>query len=69
MTLEDYFRHCYNGGDWQEGNAIDHALRHEINAQGEVQFVIHPQDVNGETMDYVVRGDELVPVVGGPIDG
>lgn len=59
MTLEDYFRYCYSGGDWREGNAIDHCIRHEIR-RGEVQICIHPQGVNGETVDFVVRGNQLI---------
>lgn len=59
MTLEDYLRKCWEGGEWKPGNAIDHALRHEV-VDGEVRFYIHPSSVSGPTVNFTVKGNQLV---------
>lgn len=43
-----------------ERGQIDHALRASRDASGKVTFYIHPALGDGETLDLVVRGNELV---------
>jgi hypothetical protein len=50
-TFEEYLRSQYS-------KAIDFHIRAEVNEQG-VEFYIHPQDVNGDTLDYRVNGNTL----------
>lgn len=53
MTLEQYLRlHV-------EQQAIDFALRASIAPDGRVAFYLHPQDVDGETIDLEVAGNVL----------
>ena len=44
-TLEEYLRQNIERG------VIDHSLRAEIDADGHVNFYIHPESVDGETVD------------------
>jgi hypothetical protein len=53
--LEQYFRESDNNG------AIDHALRANGYPDDGVKFYIHPLDINGDTLDYLVVGDTLIP--------
>lgn len=55
-TLEQYFR------DDIERQAIDHALRARINEKDEVVFYVHPHGVNGDTLDFKVQGNTLIPL-------
>lgn len=54
-TLEQYLADDISRG------VIDHHLRASRDANGKVTFYIHPAGVDGDTMDYVVRGNVLVP--------
>ena len=38
---------------------IDHVIRININAEGEVTFYIHPDGVGGDTLDFKVKGNTL----------
>lgn len=42
-----------------ERGQIDHALRASLDASGKVTFYIHPSLSDGETLDFVVRGNAL----------
>lgn len=53
MTLEEYLK-----AEYQKG-AIDHALRAHVDESGSVSFYIHPLNVSGNTVDYVVAGNSL----------
>lgn len=41
--------------------AIDHAIRCDRDAVGRVSFYIHPLNEHGETVDFFVIGNQLVP--------
>src|SRR5579883_483558 len=43
-------------------NIIDHSLRAEKNAAGEVSFYIHPSGKDGETLSFFAKGNCLVPL-------
>lgn len=53
ITLETYFAECLQRG------VIDHALRASLNANGHVEFYIHPANTDGRTLDFVVSGNSL----------
>lgn len=57
QTFEDYLKLHF-------GKAIDFELRVEFpNGEfGKPKFYIHPQNVNGETWDFEVHGNQLVRV-------
>lgn len=57
ITLEQYLELSAQRG------VIDHNLRANVGQDGKVTFYIHPRDVDGNTLDYVVRGNELAPSV------
>lgn len=56
MTLEDYIKL-----EFAEGK-IDHTIRAQVNQNGSVAFYIHPSGKPGRTVDFVVRGNELIPL-------
>lgn len=62
ITLEQYFRSQFvtTKDGWQVP-AIDHALRCEIPTHGPVRFYIHPANVNGDTLNFEVQGNCVVP--------
>lgn len=53
-TLERYF-------ELHQGTAIDFELRVQ-NREGHCYFYIHPKNVNGETWDFVVKGNQLTRI-------
>ena len=57
-TFEQYLR------DNLEKNVIDFSLRATFDHNGTkiVQFYIHPAYVDGDTVDFCVTGNTLVPV-------
>lgn len=56
MNLETYLReNCRR-------NAIDHSIRAMCDDAGNVSFYIHPANVNGDTLDFAVNGNELLPL-------
>lgn len=55
-TLEQYLR------DDIERHVIDHALRARVNENDEVVFYIHPFGVNGDTLDFKITGNDIVPL-------
>lgn len=56
MTLEQYLKsNC-------ERQVIDHAIRAEIGKDGNPRFYIHPANVSGDTLDFVVTKNQLHPV-------
>lgn len=55
MTLEQYLKsNCAAG-------VIDHSIRAEIGKDGNPRFYIHPANVSGETLDFVVTNNQLHP--------
>ena len=40
---------------------IDHALRADVAADGTVSFYVHPHGVDGDTLDFVVAANQLIP--------
>lgn len=62
MTFEDYLRKNY------DNIIIDHALRAEI-VDDQVRFYIHPAQVSGDTLDFVVKGNTLsIRNLAGPLN-
>ena len=56
MTFEQYLKvNCTDGN-------IDHSLRAQIGSDGHPRFYIHPSNVSGETLDFVVTDNQLHPV-------
>ena len=56
MTLQQYLENnCKRG-------VIDHAIRAEIGEDGNPRFYIHPANVSGVTLDFVVTQNQLHPV-------
>lgn len=56
MSLEEYFRKNL------ERNACDHRLRAQLDSDGGVVFYVHPEGVDGDTLDYAVSGDTLTAI-------
>lgn len=55
-TLEQYLReNCDRFG-------IDHALRARIIETGECVFYVHPATGPGDTLDFRVEGNSLIPL-------
>ena len=50
-TLEEFFQRHQN-------KAVDYSLRVETQ-NGKFRFYIHPQNVNGETWDFELEGNQL----------
>jgi hypothetical protein len=55
MTFEEYLKNNVNGG------IIDFRIRASFNAHDEITFYIHPLGFNGDTLDFIVEGNELKP--------
>jgi len=54
-TLEDYFK-----DENKKSGAIDHSLRCCI-LDEQVFFYIHPQDRDGDSLDFRIDGNTLTP--------
>lgn len=54
MTLEDYLKLEHAEGK------IEHVIRAQVSQSGSVAFYIHPANKDGRTVDFIVRGNELV---------
>lgn len=50
----------YLTDNWARG-VIDHVLRAHVNDKGVLTFYIHPQGVDGDTLDFLVEGNTLRP--------
>lgn len=59
MTLEEYLRK--NLRRETPHAVIDHALRVSADQTGKLSFYIHPQSVDGDTLDFIVDGNALSP--------
>lgn len=40
-------------------NVIDHALRAHSMEDGRIHFYIHPDGVDGDTLDFIVDGNQI----------
>lgn len=58
-TLQQYF------ADSAARGVIDHAVRACVDSSGITTFYIHPANADGDTLDFAVDGNELLPVGGG----
>lgn len=58
-TFENYLRDAILGKT-SERPAIDHSIRADI-VDGQVVFYVHPSGIGGETLSFVVKGNELAP--------
>lgn len=56
-TLEQYL------SDAMDRGVIDHALRAHRGLDGKITFYVRPSGADGETLDFVVRGNAMVPNV------
>ena len=56
-TLEQYFRDALERSNW-----VDHAIRCDVKADGSVSFYIHPYGKDGDTLDFRVEGNILIPI-------
>ncbi len=54
-TLESYLRRNIKEG------VINHAIRVTSGESDDVTFYIHPQNANGDTLDYKVNGNLIYP--------
>lgn len=55
-SLEDYLLACLNL------KVVDHSLRAMVDCKNNVTFYIHPQGVDGQTLDFLVECDDLTPL-------
>jgi hypothetical protein len=55
MNFENYLKDNVNSG------IIDFNIRAYYNAKDEITFYIHPRNHNGDTLDFIVKGNELKP--------
>lgn len=56
MTLQEYFQKNWDRVPYP---VIDHAVRAERGADGCFRFYIHPAMTDGDTVDFLVRGNKL----------
>jgi hypothetical protein len=52
-TLEEYFLDNF------KNNIIDFSLRATPNLHGGFDFYIHPANVSGDTLDFIVKNNQL----------
>lgn len=45
--------------DAERDGVIDHRVRLQRGSRGEVRIYIHPNDVDGQTLDFEVQGNSL----------
>jgi hypothetical protein len=55
-NLEEYLKESI------ENNNIDHAIRTQIDSDGKVSFYIHPYGADGDTLDFKVEDNQLIPL-------
>lgn len=55
-SLEQYL------ADEEQDGIIDHNLRIIRNKEGDLHFYIHPSNHDGETCDFAVQGNRLLPI-------
>lgn len=53
QTLGEYLQE-----NWEQ-DVVEHALRVYMDSDGQTCFCIHPKNVNGETLDFMVEENEL----------
>lgn len=56
-NLEQYLK------DNIKRNIIDHSIRASTDQFGTISFYIHPANTDGDTLDFVVRQNNLVQLV------
>lgn len=65
MTLQKLLETLVDGTD-KDGNTVQYSPDFRVAVQqvknGGLHFIIHPQGHNGETLDFIVRGNELEPL-------
>lgn len=61
-TLFDYLN--VNMREMRPFTAIDHKLRAKLHEGGKISCSIHPDGVDGKTMDFWVDGNTLIPKTG-----
>lgn len=65
MTLEDLLRATIKSSD-KDGNEIEVVPDFRVAVQAVrsngVHFIIHPNEHNGETLDFVATGNEIEPL-------
>jgi hypothetical protein len=55
-TLEEYLK------ENKDKAYLGHALKvNVIDKDGDVHIYIHPQSVDGDTLDFIVEGNNLIP--------
>jgi hypothetical protein len=54
-TLQQYLSEA------SERGTVSHVLTSFVDGQGNVSFYIHPQNVSGSTLDFVVVDNNLLP--------
>lgn len=52
-NLEQYLKESYEAG------VIDFRIRQTVTGEGNVVFYIHPMGKDGETLDFMVKGNDL----------
>ena len=55
-TFEQYFKDNNINGN------IDHSIRATVRESGKVLFYIHPSNISGDTLDFEVEGNNLIPI-------
>ena len=55
-SLSEYFE------DNIKSNVIDHVIRASKDSYGNITFYIHPINVSGDTLDFIVDGNNLYQI-------
>jgi hypothetical protein len=55
-TLQEYLTDSFQHG------SVEHSMRSSVDSDGNVSFYIHPMNVSGDTLDFAVAGNDLVPL-------
>jgi hypothetical protein len=55
-TLKQYFLENSKNG------VIEHTVRSSVDSEGNVTFYIHPASVGGDTLDFLVCTNTLIPM-------
>lgn len=61
MTLEEYLRK--NAMRQDPHPVIDHSIRCIVDLDKGIRFYIHPQNANGDTIDFWVNANKLTTIV------
>ena len=62
-TLKQYFLENFKNG------IIEHIIRSSVDDEGNASFYIHPSNIEGDTLDFLVCSNTLIPLQQDYLDG